>query len=383
MTAVGLVLVAGTVVFGLGVGTVAALDVAVTHEHSAHEHQISDVAYDAQHDTVWSIDKGPGEESAVLAGYSVEAAEVVVTEEFDDGHALAVGDGVVYVADGHTLWEFDVASEEATELTAMDVTAGGMAFDGDRGLVWIAGGGEGHVVAYDAENGEEVKRHTAHTPDGLNDISVNGEYVATVATWEPEVVVYDVDKDEVAFEPLPDAIAEDDEGNLVSVHLTESDDLVLGGGWDTVFVYDVATREVRTEYAAHSWGVAAIGYDESADVIVSAGTGNSLAFFDAEADAVLKTYGHDDTIYAADVDTTNGIVWFGDGEDRPGTITGLEMTVEGDDSNGAPANADGGGATDEPDDEAAAVGEDGAGFSIVAGVIAVLSIAAVGARRPT
>lgn len=383
-------LLTAVVLLGVAIGAVAALEVAVTHEYSVHDNELTDVVYDGQHDVVWSLDKGLGEATATLAGYDPAAEEVVVTEEFDDGHALALGDGVVYVGDGHTLWEYDVESQERTKVTQLEDHAGGLAYDAERDLVWVAGGGKGNVVAYDATDGEEVRRHEEHAPNGLQDVSVEGDTLATVATWEPDVVVYDLARDEVAFEPLPDSIADDEDGNLVSVEVTESGDVIVGGGWDTVFVYDGETQELRTTYAAHSWGVAAVDYHESADLIVSGGTGGRLAVFDVGADAVVQTHEHGETIAAA-LDGGTDVVWYGAGE-HSHAVTGLELRfddpaagddgTDGTDGDGTDGtDGDGTDGADGAGDDAGTSGGDGAGFGIAAVVIAVSSLALIGYRR--
>jgi len=144
------------------------------------------------------------------------------------------------------------------------------------------------------------------------------------------VVVYDIENEAVAFEPLPEPIEEKDDGNLISVHITESEELIIGGDWDSVFVYDTESQELRTQYAAHAFGASEVRYHESEDMITSTGGGNSVAFYDVESESIVRTYNHDDTIYAADLDAANDIVWFGDGEgeENPGTITGLQLAFE-------------------------------------------------------
>lgn len=320
-------IIASLIFLTLTVGAVFALDLAPAHEHSAHDHSINDVEYDAQNDIVWSIGQDPEAASVVFAGYSVESSEVVVTETFSNGHALAVGDGVVYIADQNTLWEYDVSTEEASELATMEHAAGAMEYDATRDLIWVAAGATGTVVAYDAQTGEVVMSHDEHGNNGLNSIAVNGDYVASVATWEPEVIVYDIEAESVAFEPTFDDI-EDDEFNVVSTTLTDANEIVIGGGWDTVFHYDIESGEQLSQYAAHGFGAAAVEYYDQRDMIVSAGGSGTIAFFDVATGDIVQTYSHDDTIYTADLDTTNDILWFGDGEEQPGTVTGLGLSFD-------------------------------------------------------
>lgn len=312
------------VVLILGVGTVVAFEVSPTHEHRTHKYGVEDVEYDEQHDIVWSIDSNASASSVQFIGYDVEAQEVSVSKVFDQGHALTVGDGAVYIAAGNILWEYNVSNDSTTLLLEMEHHPGDMDYDETRDLIWASQSGD--VVAYDAENGSEVMRHSNHSEGGtIVSLSVQGRYIASVLTWEPEVIVYDIKNEEVSFEPLPDDI-DPEEDNLVSVHVTESAELIIGGGWDTVYMYDIENRSLMTQYAAHAFGATEVRYHEAADVIVSAGTGNHIAFYDVDTSAVVSTYEHVATIETADLDMANDIVWFGDnGQEQAGTVTGLQI----------------------------------------------------------
>lgn len=310
---------------GMSVGVVAALEVTPSHEHTSHEYHVEDVAYDEEYDIVWSIDNNVTEESVTFVGYDVSAEEVVVEETLNTGHAIADGEGVVYIADDNQLWEFDVESQEKTKLTEIAHHTGAMKYDANRDLLWL--GQAGDVVALDASDGEEVMRHSEHGEGGIASLSVSEDYVASVRTWEPDPIVYDIENEEVAFEPLPESIENKEDGNIVSVHLTGSGKVILGGGWDSVFMYDIESQELQAQYAAHAFGAHDIEYLDSRNLIISTGFGNHVAFYDVEADRILETYDHGDTIYASDLDRSNDIIWYGDGEDPPdGTVTGLQMT---------------------------------------------------------
>lgn len=317
----------GAVLLALSVGSVVGFDVSPAHEYSTHQYGVEAVEYDEQHDIVWSIDENTTAISTQFVGYDVQAETVVVTKQFANGNTLTVGDGVVYIAAGNNLWEYNVSRDNTTLLTEMKHSTGAMDYDAERDLVWV--GQSSDVVAFDAGNGSVVMRHSKHSDGSIESLSVQGKYIASVLTWEPEVVVYDIENQSVAFEPLPDDI-DPEEDNLVSVHLTESTELVIGGGWDTVYLYDVESQTLKTQYSAHAFGAAVVDYHESEDVIVSAGTGNHVAFYDMETESVVRTYEHVDTISAADLDMKNDILWFGDGgREQAGTVTGLQVSQFG------------------------------------------------------
>lgn len=323
-TAVLLIVV---VVVSLSIGVVTALEISPAHEHTSHEYHVEDVAYDEQHDIVWSIDNELEADSVRFVGYAVESEEVVIEKPFSSGQAIADGDGVVYIAEDNQLWEFHVETEETSLLAEMEHHPSSLAYDESRGLVWA--GQAGAIVAFDAEDGEEIHRHEEHGQGQVSSLSVEGKYVASVLTWEPNVIVYDIENEAVAFEPLPDPIEAADDGNIVSVHLTESGEVILGGGWDSVFMYDIESEELLRQYGAHAFGVQAIKYHESEGLIISAGFGNQVAFYDVESEDLVNTYDHGDTIFAGDLDREHDIFWYGDGEDPPeGTITGLRMAFD-------------------------------------------------------
>lgn len=293
----------------------------VVHEHDEHGETLEDVEYDDLNDIVWSLD-GDG----TFVAYDVAAEDVVVNEEFEMGHALAVGDDLVYIAAGDTLWEWDVADEESSELTSLEDHAAAIDYDEARDIVWVAG--HETVYGYDVGDGSLIHSHDEHT-DGMSDIAVQGDYVASATTWHDEVIVYDIEAEEVAFEPeLPDDVSQ-----TSSVHLTESEELIVGTGaddGDVVAMYDIETEELLAQYREHIFSVSAVEYDAEHDVIISLGFDNTIKFYDVGSESIVAEHVHEDTIFTADLDLQNDLLWFGDGEDRDGFVTGLDVSSEDD-----------------------------------------------------
>lgn len=131
-----LVLLVGIVVIvGLaGVSLAFSPTLDIEHEYHEHDHTIQEVVYDDHHDMVWSLDHSL-DESVTFIGYDVSDGEIVASESFETGHALAVGDGSVYIADGDTVWEYDVEQATLTESFEPHAHAAAMEYDGERG--WI------------------------------------------------------------------------------------------------------------------------------------------------------------------------------------------------------------------------------------------------------
>lgn len=353
---------------------------AVVHEYDDHSNTLVDVAYAEQFDLVFSLDQAGG-----FFVYQVrqEAAERIT--EFEAGHALAVGQEAVYIAAADTLWAFDVEGGELTEVTQLPAHPQSIAFDEAREVVWSTGNGT--VFGYHVPNGSEYTTYTEHT-GGLQDIAVRGDYIATGTTWSDEVVVYDIAAEEVAYEPaLPN-----DVGQVGAVHITADDDLVVGTGadeGDVVGLFDLDDQEPVVQYREHTFSVSDVEYDADHDVIVSMGFDNTIKFYDVEADEVATVYQHPDTIYAGDLDTRNDLLWFGDGEERSGTVTGLDVFFEEPTPTPTPVETTMSAATppstpERTTDEGAAPtpavtptasGEDGAGFGVGLAIVALIGAA--------
>lgn len=300
---------------GVTVGLAPSFD--VTHEYDDHGASLTDVAFADQYQIVFSLDEAGG-----FIAYNVESEEVEFHHQFGErAHALAIGDEAVYIAVSDTLWVYDVPAGELSELTTLDSHAGDMAYDAQRDVVWIAG--HETVYGYNADDGSDFMQYTEHS-DGLNAIAVQGDYVATGTTFESEVVVYDVAAESVAFQPdLPDDVV-----GIGALDLTESGDLIVGTGAendDVIAAYDIESGEQRLQYRQHIFGVSYVEYEPTTDAIISAGADNTVKFYDVSEGSVTATYQHPDTIYTADLDRSNGILWIGDGEERTGTVTGLAI----------------------------------------------------------
>jgi len=385
--AVAFALVLVTALAGVGLAYSPSLD--VVHEYEDHSHKLADVEYAGQFDIVFSLDEEGG-----FYAYQVQPEQVEQITEFEAGHALAVGDGVVYVAAADTLWEFDVAAGELTELTTLEAHPPAIDYDETRDMVWTVGNGT--VYGYDAADGSEEVRYTEHT-EGIETIDVRGDYVATGTTFSDELVVYDIPAGEVAYEPdLPDDVRQ-----VGSVHITAGDELVVGTDAENdslVGVYDIVQKEPILEYREHIFSVSEVAYDEEHDVVISMGFDNTVKFFDVEAGAVAAVYEHPDTIYAGALDTRNDILWVGDGEQRSGTVTGIDVFFEATPTptptlTPTPVET----ATPEPtptpqpatatpadtgsDDTPTSTGEDGPGFGIGLAVLAIVGLALLAARN--
>jgi PGF-CTERM protein len=366
-TAVGVV----SIVLLLGMAGVAmayspSLD--VVHEHDAHTTSVADVEYDHQTDLVYSLD-----DDGTFVAYQIQQESASVVETFDAGHALANGDGVVYVAAGDTLWEYDPAEANLTEVSTMPVHPPAIAYDERRDVVWAAG--DGNVTGYNVSDGGTYMRYAAHS-DGVETVAVQGDYVASGTTWKNEVVVYDVADDEVAFEPdLPD-----DVGQVPAVALTEDEELIVGTGAnesDVVAMYDVTSGEQLAQYREHIFSVSEVEYDAEHDVIISLGFDNTAKFYDVEAGEVAAVYEHDDTIYAGDIDTRNDLLWVGDGEDQPGNVTGIDIFVEPETPSPTATEMD----TSTPAESETPTAGDGPGFGVAVALLALVSAALFAARR--
>lgn len=290
----------------------------VADEHTEHEGKIQDLEFDEGNGIVWSLSKDGGG----LVGYDVDEGTVVAREQVETGHGLAVGDGVVYVASGHTLWSYDVDADELSQLAQLQDVVAGLAYDDQRDLVWTAG--HQTVYAHDASNGSLIASHEEHT-DGMSSIAVHGDYVVSGTTWQDEVVVWDVESEEVVWQPdFPE-----DVGKIGAVDFTDDGRLLVGTDAEDrslVGMYDVDAREPLATYREHVFGVSGVDYHSTADVIVSTGLDNTVKFYDVAEGSLAAEYEHEDTIYTADLDEERNLLWFGDGEDQPGTVTGLDVS---------------------------------------------------------
>jgi WD40 repeat protein len=313
--AFAMVVIAGT--SGVSVAYDPSLE--VIHEYDDHASSLVDVEYNPQGNTVFSL----GENGSFIA-YDIQNDSVEEITNFEAGHALTVGDGTVYIAARDTLWAFDVASGELTERTTMEVHPQAIDYDDSRGVVWV--GGDGTVYGYDADDGSVYTTYSAHS-EGIVDIHANGDYIASGAGFSNEAVVYDVEAEEVAFRPtLPDDVR-----SVSAVHVTGGGGLILGTDAEDgslVRAYDIAEQEQLVEYREHIFAVSALEYDEEHDIIISMGFDNTVKFFDVDADEVTTVYEHADTIYAGDIDTRNDALWIGDGEQRAGTVTAIDIFFE-------------------------------------------------------
>ena len=319
----------------------------IAHEHDAHEDTVTDVEYDEQFDIVWSLDT-----DGTFAAYDVTAEEVEFTFEFDDGHAIAVGDESVYIAAGDDLWEFDVPEGEFNELGTLAEHTEDMAYDPERSVVWT--GGDGTVYAYDTVNGSEYMNYTEHS-EGIGPIDVYGDYVVSGTTWDTEIVVYDVEADEVVVEPeLPE-----DTGAITALNLLNEEDLLIGAGGDDandlLGAYEISTDELHELHREHIFGIRYVDYEPRNDLVMSAAFDNTIRFFDPDTGDVVETYEHEDTIYAGSQDYPNGLLWFGDGEDRPGMVSALDIYYQedpaDDDADDVPVDDDADDADDAPVDD--------------------------------
>lgn len=291
------------------------LDIRHEYEHHA-DHNLQDLAYDEAHDMVWSID-GALEDSSRFRGYDVADGDIAVTETFDILHSIEVAEGVVYVASGGDLYEYDVEggefAEHPAELTGLSQD---LVFDADRNWLWSAS--ETEIVAYDADTGELTTSYEVHD-EGISTIDIHGRFVASGETWEDNLIVYDLDAEAVVFNPEIGY-------NGGIVHFTEAGSLVVGAG-ETVRLYNVESEELLLESQGHVFGTSGVDYLVEQDVIVSAGFDNAIRLHGVEDGGVIEEYSHDDTIYTVAIDDRNDLLWFGDGEDdNPGTVYGMDLS---------------------------------------------------------
>lgn len=341
-----IVVVALCVVIAIG-GTAAfspSLD--IVHQHDEHEGEVVDVEYGDHHDVVWSIDEG-----GTFAAYDVGAEDVGFTWEFEQGHAIAVSEEAVFVAEGDTLWEFDVDEGEFNDLGTLAAHPEDMAYDEVRDVVWIAG--DETVYGYDATDGSEFMSYSEHN-EGTGVIDVEADYVVSGSAWETEVIVYDVEEEEVVYEPdLPD-----DTQGISALNLLDSETLLVGAlgddADDLVAGYDVEEDVEHFTHREHIFGVSFVGYEPQNDLIISAGADNTVKFYDAENDQVVEEYQHEDTIYTASPDYLNSLLWLGDGEERDGLVSGLDIFYEEDSDDDSTDDGTGDGTDDDSTDDGAA-----------------------------
>lgn len=362
------------------------------HEHDVHEDPLQDMAYDDANDIVWSID-----EAGMLVGYDVAEEQVVVEEDLDVGHAIAVGEDATYVASGDHLLEVDIHEGEITTLQdSLEAHPSRMAFDGERDLLWMAGAEEVH--AYDLEG--NLDRSIAPGDGHPHIIDVNEEYVAWSTGFDDEVIVWDIEDESVAFEPtFPD---EYEASMTVGVALTDDNELIVGtdGDGSMVAMFDIESESVVTEYREHIFSVNEVAYHAEADAIISGGADNHLTAYDVAAESVIEQHDHGDTILAMALDESNELLWVGDGEETDPTVTGLSLGVEETPtpeatppSEPTPTPIDDPDDTPTPDtpadetptpivhDTPTPDPDDQPGFGLAMAALAVLALAAVASRR--
>ncbi len=368
-------------------GAVYAFTVSEEHRHTEHEYDVTDLEYDAENDMVWSIAHNPGEEGNHLVGYDIASGSVSVTQQFNGGNALAVGSGTVYVVAGSSLEAYDIDTGEVEQVTLLSEPAGSMEYDAERGWLWLAGG-FGTVWAVDPSTGDTVFEHTEHTDDeGIADLSIQGDYVASVLTWEPEVVVYDIAADEPVDAPHADALVEEEGDNIASVELTDDGGLLLGGDTDQIALVEVETGEVRLSYSGpgHAWGIAQLEYHEERAVIASTDLDGGVAFYDVEAREALGS--HDtggEAVPAADLAETNDRLWVGLEAEGGGPVLGLSMTFDEatPTPTSTPTPTDSPSPTDPTPTPTPETGGDGSpGIGILGTVLALVIVGYVMARR--
>jgi WD40 repeat protein len=289
------------------------------HAHDGPASQIQDLAYDADRDTIWSVSKDGG-----VIGYNPAEDGIVAERGFSQGHAVALGDSQVYAAAGDQLWTFDLEAEEWSELTKLQDHAADMAYDAENDVIWVGGGQT--VTGYDASDGSVVASHDEHT-DGLETIAVHGEsgLVASGTTWADEVIVWDSQAETVAHEPdVPS-----DVGSISALSFTVDGELLIGtdaedNSW--VGMLDLDAGNVVAEHRVHVFAVSEVLYDDERDVIVSTGFDNSIRFYDVDAEDMITAHEHADTIYTADLSMEDDLLWVGDGEERTGQVTGIDVS---------------------------------------------------------
>lgn len=315
VTAVSLLLLSGIVV-------AAAPSFEVVHENDQHEGTMTDIEIDTRHQVAFSLDQEGG-----FAAYDIEAGEVEFYHQFERrAHELALGEDVVYVAVSNTLWVLNLTDGELSEFTKLEDHAGGLEYDADRDVIWVGGGTT--VTGFNADDGSEfMEFETGHT-DPIGTMAFNGDHIATGTTFHNEVVVYNIEADEVVFEPeLPD-----DAKFIGALDLTDSGGLIVGASaeeGDVVAAYEIESQEKQLQYRKHIFGISHVEYVESEEVIVSTGGDNTIKVYDVNQEAVVEQHKHDDTIFTAEVDLHNELIWIGDGgENETGTLLGLDVSTD-------------------------------------------------------
>ena len=308
----------------LAVGTAAAFapTFEMAHQHDVHEDQVVDVEYADYHDVVYSLD-----ENGLFAAYDVGEAQFEFSWEFEDGHAIAASEDAVYIASGETFWEYSVSTAEFINHGTLDTHPEAMVYDDERDVVWI--GGHETVHGYFATNGSAYMDYNVHS-EGIGTLDIYEDYIVSGTTWETEVVVYDVENEDVVYEPdLPD-----DTQGVSAVNLLDTDALLVGAlgddANDLVAGYDVEEESLLLEHREHIFGVSFVGYEPHNDLIISTGFDNTIRFYDHETDSIVEEYEHDDTIYTASYDYPNSLLWIGDGEERDGVVSGIDIHYEAD-----------------------------------------------------
>lgn len=304
---------------GVVAGTAPSFD--VVHEHTEHQASLTDIEFEDRHKLAFSLDEEGG-----FAAYVVEEGEVAFYHQFERrAHELAIGDDAVYIAVSDTLWVYDIAAGDLSEHTEMASHAGGMEYDGDRDVIWVAG--HETVTGYTADDGSEFMQFEPGHSDGIGAMAFYGDYIATGTQFADEVVVYDIENDEVAYEPdLPDDVV-----GIGALELTETGDLIVGTGAendDVIAAFDIEEQRKLLQYRQHIFGVSYVQYVPSSNVILSTGADNTVKIYDVNQESIVAQHQHEDTIYTAAMDQSNDLLWIGDGEDRTGTVSALDIAED-------------------------------------------------------
>jgi len=317
------------------------------HAQDGHASAIQDLDYNGATDRVWSVAEDGG-----VIGYDIENDQIVAERGFERGHAIATSDGEVHVAAADTLWTYDLEAEEWSQLATLQDHAADMEYDVGNDVLWVAGGET--VTGYDATDGSVVASHEQHT-DGLETIAVDGErgLVASGTTWSDEVLVWDVEEETVAHEPEVPG----DVGSISSLEFTRDGELLIGTDAESeswVGMVDLQAGETVAEHRVHVFAVSGVEHLAEQDVIVSTGLDNSVRLYDVQAGNMVDVYEHADTIYTAELSDEDELLWVGDGEERTGQVTAIDVADQhvssGEDTDDETADPDAG--ADAGDDEA-------------------------------
>lgn len=293
----------------------------VVHEHTAHQASLTDIEFEDRHQIAFSLDEEGG-----FAAYVVGSDEVAFYHQFERrAHELAIGADAVYIAVSNTLWVYDIAEGNLSEHTKMDSHAAGMAYDGERNVIWVAG--HETVTGYTADDGSEFMQFQPGHTDGIGAMAFHGDYIATGTQFAAEVTVYDIENEAVVYEPdLPDDVK-----GIGALDLTESGDVIVGTAAendDVIAAFDIEEQKKLLQYRKHIFGVSHVQYVPSANVILSTGFDNTVKLYDVDQESIVAQHQHEDTIYTAALDLSNALLWIGDGEERTGTVSALDVAED-------------------------------------------------------